>query len=168
MAADLPSVPALTGPPESAGAGLVGIGVDLVHVPGFAAQLRLPGSRILEVFTPGERRDVLAGREEQRPRRWAARWAAKEAVVKAWSSAQFGSPPAMGEGEAQRIEALRQIEVARDAWGRPRIVAHGDVARHLSGFRAQVSLSHDGDYAVAYAALVHEVSRDDGATCPPR
>ncbi|MDO7868024.1 holo-ACP synthase AcpS [Nocardioides jiangxiensis] len=122
-----------------------GVGVDLVHVPSFAEQLAQPGSRFAEVFTPGERRDVAA--RGGHARHFAARWAAREALVKAWSQLVYGEPPLLGD------EALRQIEVACDAWGRPRLLLGGDVAAYLGECRADLSLSHDGDYAVAYVVL---------------
>jgi holo-[acyl-carrier protein] synthase len=50
-------------------------------------------------------------------------------------------------------ETLRLIEVVLDAWGRPRIRLHGEVAKHLEGCSLEISLSHDGDYATAYAVL---------------
>jgi holo-[acyl-carrier protein] synthase len=134
------------GGPDVAGlTGVVGVGVDLVHVPSFAEQLGQPGSRFSDVFTSGERADVASRGDD--PRHWAARWAAREAVVKAWSSAIHGHPPVLGD------EALRDISVACDAWGRPRIVLVGAVRRHLAGFRLDLSLSHDGDYAIAYVVL---------------
>jgi holo-[acyl-carrier protein] synthase len=128
---------------------VLGVGVDLVHVPGFAEQFQVPGSRFAEVFTPGERVDVAERRAEGAgdARHWAVRWAAKEAVVKAWSASLHGHPPVMGD------EAFRQIETATDAWGRPRIRLYGEVARHLAECTVDVSLSHDGDHAIAYAVL---------------
>jgi holo-[acyl-carrier protein] synthase len=117
-------------------------------VPSFADQLDQPGSEFAEVFTPGERRDAN-GRPTDAARHLAARWAAKEAVVKAWSASLHGTPPVMGD------EALRLIEVVSDAWGRPRIRLHGEVAKHLEACSVEISLSHDGDYATAYAVLHH-------------
>ncbi|MBW9204576.1 4'-phosphopantetheinyl transferase superfamily protein, partial [Mumia sp. zg.B17] len=77
-----------------------------------------------------------------------ARWAAKEAVVKAWSASLHGSPPVVDESKA-----LAAIEVVRDLWGRPRIVLHSPVREHLDAAALHVSLSHDGDYAIAYVVL---------------
>jgi holo-[acyl-carrier protein] synthase len=127
---------------------ILGVGVDLVHVPSFADQLDQPGSGFADVFTPGERRDAN-GRPTDAARHLAVRWAAKEAVVKAWSASLYGTPPVMDD------EALRLIEVVSDAWGRPRIRLHGEVAKHLEGCTVEISLSHDGDYATAYAVLHH-------------
>ena len=130
---------------------VLGVGVDLVHVPSFADQLDRPGSEFGQVFTPGERRDA-SGRSTDVARHLAVRWAAKEAVVKAWSASLYGSPPVM-DGDAVDGGALRLIEVVADAWGRPRIRLHGEVAKHLDGVSVEISLSHDGDYATAYAVL---------------
>ncbi len=126
---------------------VLGVGVDLVHVPSFAEQLAQPGSRFAELFTPGERGDASDGSSD-RARHHAARWAAKEAVVKAWSASLYGQPPVVDEPKA-----LAAIEVVKDAWGRPAIVLHSPVREHLDAARLQVSLSHDGDYAIAYAVL---------------
>lgn len=138
----------ITLPPEvdlPAGSAVLGVGVDLVHVPTFAEQLDVPGSRFAGMFSPGERSDI-AERGGQ-PRHWAVRWAAKEAVIKAWSASMFGEPAVMGD------EAFALIETVADAWGRPKVRLHGDVARHLSGCAVDVSLSHDGDHAIAYVVL---------------
>jgi holo-[acyl-carrier protein] synthase len=58
-----------------------------------------------------------------------------------------GSAPIMGD------EALGLIEVVADAWGRPRIRLHGEVAKPLEDVSIEISLSHDGDYATAYAVV---------------
>jgi holo-[acyl-carrier protein] synthase len=125
---------------------VVGVGVDLVHVPSFVDQLALPGTRFEGVFLPGELRDAR-GRTTDPGRHLAARWAAKEAVVKAWSASMHGEAPVTSE----HVHHL--IELVADAWGRPRIRLHGEVARHLAGHALEVSLSHDGDYAIAYVIL---------------
>jgi holo-[acyl-carrier protein] synthase len=123
--------------------------VDLVHVPGFAEQLARPGSRFASVFTVGERAE--ARRRELEGDRlaasWAARWAAREALVKAWSATVFGEAPPAGD------EVLGEVEVAVDAWGRPRLLLHGDTAEALAAYDTQVSLSHDGDCAIAVVTL---------------
>jgi holo-[acyl-carrier protein] synthase len=130
---------------------ILGVGVDLVHVPSFAEQLGRPGSEFDQVFTPGERRDAN-GRSTDAARHFAARWAAKEAVVKAWSASLYGTAPVMDDSAVDG-GALRLIEVVTDAWGRPRVRLHGEVAKHLDGLTVEISLSHDGDYATAYAVL---------------
>lgn len=71
----------------------------------------------------------------------AGRWAAKEAVMKALGA---------GVGEI----ALTDIETLPDASGRPVVTLHGaaaDRARKAGLNHWQVSISHDGDYAIAVA-----------------
>jgi len=128
------------------------VGVDLVHVPSFAEQLGRSGSRLSGVFSVGERAEAVR-RELEGDRLasyWAARWAAREALVKAWSSAIFGEPPVVDPDDT---EVLSEIEVATDAWGRPRLRLHGRTAAELASYDAQISLSHDGDSAIAVVVL---------------
>ncbi len=125
---------------------ILGVGIDLVHISSFEDQMRQPGTGMDLVFTPGERSDVHS-KGSHPARHFAARWAAKEAVIKAWSASLHGEPPVMDE----HVHHL--IEVVTDAWGRPRIKLHGDVAKWLADTDIQVSLSHDGDYATAYVVL---------------
>lgn len=119
-----------------------GVGIDLVHVPSFEEQLARPGCWQAQVFTSGERRDCGASMAS-----FAARWAAKEATIKAWSDSMWGEAPLLGES----IHHL--VEVVTDAWGRPRLRLHGDVAKYLADTETHVSLSHDGDYATAIVTL---------------
>lgn len=125
---------------------VLGVGVDLVHIPSFDDQIRQPGTEFDLVFTPGERSDVRSKGSDP-ARHFAARWAAKEAVIKAWSASIYGEPPVMDE----KVHHL--IEVVTDAWGRPHVKLHGEVAKRLPDARFQVSLSHDGDYAIAYVVM---------------
>lgn len=123
------------------------VGIDLVHIPSFAEQLALPGSRFHSVFSPRELR--LAADHPRKDEHLAGRWAAKEAFIKAWSAANYGKPPALSE---QALN-LAEIEVVPDRWGRPRIELRGEVAQ-LSGHSvAQVSISHDGPFATAICML---------------
>lgn len=132
---------------------ILGVGIDLVAVSGFAEQLGVPGTAVLSSFTPGERRDcaVSAGgvvREEAaQAKHLAARWAAKEAVIKAWSGGNFGGAPALDSVDP------RDIEVRTDAWGRPSIRLHRAVAAALGDAVVHVSLTHDGDMAAAYVVI---------------
>ena len=70
---------------------IVGVGIDLVSIPEFAEQVDQPGTVFAETFTPGERRDA-ADKSSSAARHLAARWAAKEAVIKAWSGSRFAKP----------------------------------------------------------------------------
>ena len=104
--------------------GIVGIGIDLVSIPEFAEQVDRPGTVFAETFTPGERRDA-ADKSSSAARHLAARWAAKEAVIKAWSGSRFSKRPVLPEA------IHRDIEVITDMWGRPRVRLSGAVAEHL-------------------------------------
>ena len=148
-----------------------GLGVDLVSLPEFAAQVREPGSAFLAgVLTPREARRVRARAaatsgtqpgsarfEEAVARHAGGLWAAKEAFIKAWSCALFGSPPRIGADDVDWPE----VEVIHDEWNRPALALHGDIAAAceeslgaLSTWSALVSISHDGEYAIAQVAIV--------------
>jgi holo-[acyl-carrier protein] synthase len=115
-------------------------GVDLVQVSRLRDVMERHPRFEEEVFTDGERAYC-----RRRPDPWphfAARFAAKEATLKALRRGLF-------EGGVDR--ALKEIEVVR-ADGAPDLVLHGGVLRLATsrGVRgASVSLSHDGDSAVA-------------------
>lgn len=148
-----------------------GLGVDLVSLPEFAAQVREPGSAFLDgVLTPREARRVRARAaatsgaqpgsaryDEAVARHAGGLWAAKEAFVKAWSCALFGTPPLIGETDMD----WREVEVIHDEWNRPAIALHGRVAAACdvslgarSTWSVLVSISHDGTYAIAQVAIV--------------
>ena len=148
-----------------------GLGVDLVSLPEFAAQVREPGSAFLSgVLTPREARRVRARAtatsgaqpgsaryDEAVARHAGGLWAAKEAFIKAWSCALFGSPPRIGADDVD----WREIEVIHDEWNRPALALHGHVAAACeeslgapSTWRALVSISHDGECAIAQVVIV--------------
>jgi NAD(P)H-hydrate epimerase len=110
------------------------VGVDVTVVDRIAAALARHPRFAEKIFTAGEQRYSA-----QKPERWAARWAAKEAVRKVCSSA----------GEA--MPAYRDIEVVRRRGGPPRV--------HIRGEETQIALSltHDGGLAIAVA--VNRVGR---------
>ena len=122
-----------------------GLGLDLVDVEGFAQQLADPASGFVDgTFTAAEQHDAAP----DRIRGLAARFAAKEAFIKAWSSSRHGRPPAL-----RRVD-LREVEVRRDAYGRPSVSLHGEVAAAVGDDLAvRVSLSHDGGVATAVVML---------------
>nr|WP_309234193.1 holo-ACP synthase [Dietzia sp. SYD-A1] len=146
-----------------------GVGVDTVEIDAFAASLAEPGTRFTGAFSPTERRQCRERAEasssdhsahparhpvQRADRHLAARWAVKEAVVKAWSSALYGTPPPI----APDLLVWSEIETVCDAWGRPSVRLGGEVARQVAatvgeGSRWHVSLSHDGDSAVAFVVL---------------
>jgi len=122
---------------------IVGTGIDIAEVPRIAESIARFGERFLHrVFTEGEMRycDSKANRVE----RYAARFAAKEAAMKA-----------LGTGWNQGVR-WRDVEVTREPGGRPSIVFHGkaaEFAAKLGAARAALSLSHTAEHAIAHVIL---------------
>ena len=131
-------------------ANAVGVGIDVVGITAFAEQLDEPGTLFAQAFTPGERRAARAGSGSE-AESLAARWAAKEAVIKAWSSTCFGHPEVI---DPEHVD-LREVEVRTDAWGRPAIRLHGEIGDSMAGYTVLVSLTHDesADIAAAFVVL---------------
>jgi len=122
---------------------IVGTGIDMVEVGRIAAALDRFGARFAErVFTAAEIRycDSKANRAE----RYAARFAAKEAGLKA-----------IGTGWSRGI-SWRDVGVERASGGRPLLVFSGragEVAAGLGVKRAFLSLTHTAECAVAQVIL---------------
>ncbi|AKE41718.1 phosphopantetheine--protein transferase [Corynebacterium kutscheri] len=123
-------------------------GIDIVYIPSFETQLVVPGSHFDNVFSALELR--LATTKTYRAAHLAGRWAAKEAFIKAWSQSLFGMPPVMSEQDVVWAE----IEVIADRWGRPQLQIKGSMQAKSGISQAQLSISHDGDYAIA-SCLLH-------------
>lgn len=120
------------------------VGVDMVQVSAFAAQLDIPGSRFRAVFTDRELRDCAG--KPNRAASLAARWAAKEAYVKAWANTRYGTAPALAELN------FADIEVVADTFGRVTLALRGSLA-DVAPPAQSLSVSHDGDYAIAVCLL---------------
>ena len=113
-----------------------GVGVDVVDVARFALALERRPRIVERLFTEGERRDGR-GRAE----RLAARFAAKEAVMKSLGVG-LGSVP------------WRSIEVVKEPSGQPRIALHdaaAELARRRGVGEVLVSLTHSDLSAIAVA-----------------
>ena len=153
-------------PRTSSGATVLTVGTDLGHVPGFSAQLDQPGTVFAQrTFTAREFREARRRSQERGSspaQHLAARWAAKESFIKAWSQAHVLRARSRGTSTSPVILAedvdWREIEVVTDRWGRPSLRLSGTVAHaveHSLGEEVStpgcwpVSLSHDGDYAAA-------------------
>ena len=141
---------------------VLGVGVDAVDLAEFADQLAVPGTRFSGAFSAAERRQSTeratarggAPGGEGLARHLGVRWAAKEAVVKAWSTALYAQPPAITPDEL----VWSEIETICDAWGRPNIRLSGDVAEAVAETVSRdcawhVSLSHEGNTAIAFVVL---------------
>lgn len=116
---------------------IVGIGIDVVDVPRFSASLeRTPG--LLDRLFTADERTTEAGHARTHTS-LAARFAAKEAVAKA-----LGAPQGM---------AWHDCQVIGDSDGRPWLRVSGSVERAAQEqgiARWHLSLTHDGDVAIAY------------------
>lgn len=121
----------------------VRVGCDVAAVSEVTDSVRRFGDRYLRrVYTAGELRDC-AGPE--RIRRLAARFAAKEAVIKAFATPEMAFP-------------LTSIEVVKRD-GVPQLVLHGRVARaaQQQGWQeVSLSLSHDECHAMALVAVLRD------------
>jgi holo-[acyl-carrier protein] synthase len=117
--------------------GTTELGIDIIKVERIAAALRRFGDRFpRRVLTDAEQRYV-----RNRPQNLAGRWAAKEAVSKVL-------------GLGVRGVGWREIEIERLPTGQPSVRLHGRAkarAEQLGMGRVAVSISHEGDYAVAIA-----------------
>lgn len=127
---------------------VAGVGTDLVWRDAFAALLDEPGT----VFGPCTFTAQELATARSRPSgdpvsHLAARYAAKEACVKALSAA-------LAPGELPRAAVdLREIEVVCDAATRPSIRLHGRVAALARAARVNgihLSMSHEGGLACAF------------------
>lgn len=122
---------------------IVGTGIDLAEVPRIAASIERFGERFLRrVFTEGEIRYCES--KANKAERYAARFAAKEAGMKAIGTGWFGGV------------SWTQVEVQRERGGRPTIAFHGkaaEVARKLGVKRIALSLTHTKEHAVAQVIL---------------
>jgi len=118
----------------------VGVGTDLVHVPRLEQALARHAGFAARVYTPAE---IAYCEEHRQPGpRYAARFAAKEAVLKA-----------LGTGLARGMR-WQDVEIVAGPARQPLVVLHGVVAEvaRQQGVRAvQLSLSHAGEYALACA-----------------
>jgi holo-[acyl-carrier protein] synthase len=122
---------------------IVGTGIDIVEVPRIAQAIARFGDRFLHrIFTPGEIR--YCDSKQNRAERYAARFAAKEAGLKA-----------IGTGWRLGV-AWKELEVRREPGGRPTLVFSGraaEFATALGAKRACLSLSHTGEHAIAQVIL---------------
>src|SRR5579871_4367559 len=122
---------------------IVGTGVDIAEVPRIAASIERFGERFLQrIFTDGEIRycDSKANRVE----RYAARFAAKEAAMKA-----------LGTGWNYGVR-WRDVEVTRQPGGRPTMTFHGkaaEFAARLGTKHVALSLTHTSEQALAQVIL---------------
>ena len=130
---------------------IVGMGVDMAEVSRVRATIERHGERFLRrVFTPAE--IVYCRGYKNCHERFAARFAAKEAAMKA-----------LGTGWRRGI-TWRDFEISNLPSGKPCLRLSGkalEIYRSLGGSRLLVSLTHTGPYALAQVIIEGESAQQD-------
>ena len=122
---------------------IVGSGVDLAEVPRIRQSVERYGRRFVErIYTPGE--IAYVERKANRFERYAARFAAKEAGMKA-----------IGTGWRRGVR-WKDFEVVNLPTGRPTLRLHGraaEVAAELGVRNISLSLTHTSETGMAFVVL---------------
>jgi holo-[acyl-carrier protein] synthase len=122
---------------------IVGIGIDTVSISRLEHLIQLRGEKFLrKVFSQSEIEEGM--RREKNASFFAARFAAREAFVKA-----------LGTGFRRGV-SIRDIEVKKADLGRPELsftARVGDMLRANGIARCHLSITHDGDSAQAIVIL---------------
>ena len=122
---------------------ILGMGTDLAEVDRIEHSIARYGDRFLQrIYTAGEIAYVTG--KANRFERYAARFAAKEAGMKA-----------LGTGWSGGIR-WQDLEVANLPSGRPTLRLHGQAAEHAVGLGVRhihLSLSHTATMAIAFVIL---------------
>ena len=120
---------------------IVGVGCDIIEIERIALAIKSE-SFIRRVFT-AEEAAYCQRRGQQAAASFAARFAAKEAVLKAL-------------GTGLREGSLQEIALDNDGLGKPLVQLSGHFAmlsRQLGVKNIQIRLSHSRDFAVAYVIM---------------
>lgn len=135
------------------GAPRLRVGLDVVQVSRIRDSIERFGDRFMRrLFSDDEIAYALQG-EGQSAERLAARFAAKEAAIKAFALAEAGI-------------GWRDIEVRKLPDGACRLALHGTAASKAAALGVReisLSLSHDGDYAGAVVSALCAESAEDSS-----
>ena len=122
---------------------IVGIGTDLAEVSRIRESIVRFGDRFLNrIYTEGER--AYAQSKANAHERFAARFAAKEAAMKA-----------IGTGWNLGV-TWKDFEVVNERSGRPKLLLHGvaqKIAKKIRADRVSISLTHTKEMAFAIVIL---------------
>jgi len=121
----------------------VGIGIDITEVSRIESLVEQHEQFLTRVYT--EREISYCNKKKNKYQHFAARFAAKESVLKA-----------LGVGWSQEIK-WTDIEVVNEPSGKPRINSYGEVKRLMEQKEVKeilISLSHTSHYAIASAQLI--------------
>jgi holo-[acyl-carrier protein] synthase len=134
-------------PAELVGRTVIAIGADLVDIDRMRRTVARTPRFVERVFTEDERRYCELRRDPAE--RYAARFAAKEAVLKALGTGLAGA-------------GMRDIEVVKATGGKPELVLHGrarDLADQLGVATWLITITHSDHLAQVFvAALADEGS----------
>ena len=123
---------------------IFGIGIDIVETARISESIERFGDRFLDRLYSAEER-AYCDKMRFRERHYAARFAAKEAIAKAF-----------GTGIGENLN-WTDIEILRMGSGEPYVLLHGDGKEYASEkgiTRVMISLSHSDDYAAANAMAI--------------
>ncbi|MBD3221779.1 holo-[acyl-carrier-protein] synthase [bacterium] len=123
---------------------VLGLGTDIVRVARIADLVDRHGPRFLDRIYRPEEQAVLRRHRAAAAAALAARWAAKEACIKALGIHASGVP-------------YRDVEVVRRTSGQPELHLHGAARSALEALGARwtlVTMSHEHDHAIATVLLL--------------
>ena len=123
--------------------GAIRVGLDLVADPRLSQLLEENPAALHEMFNEDE--IAYCYRKRRRDEHLAARFAAKEAVLKA-----------LGTGLGARMD-WTNVEIGHEPGGRPVVHLHGEVlavARRRSVEQVEISMTHTEGLAAAHALVV--------------
>ena len=122
---------------------IVGTGVDLAEVPRIQASIERYGDKFIQrIYTPAE--IAYVERKANKYERYAARFAAKEAGMKA-----------IGTGWRRGVR-WQDFEVANLPSGKPTLRLHGAAARHAAKLgvkNVSLSITHTAELGMAHVIL---------------
>ncbi len=121
------------------------VGTDIIEIDRIkvAIEKSRRNSFLEKVFTANEIK-YCEGRKASKYESYAARFAGKEAVSKAF-----------GTGIGAKA-AFNEIEILNDNLGKPYVVLHGAAKEYFTSIASSevsISLSHCKDYAIAYVSI---------------
>ena len=126
------------------------VGIDLVQVSDIARSLEVLGERYIRRIWTVDEIAYCTASPEMSTARFAARFAAKEATLKALRLHDQGID-------------WRAIEVRQTPAGWCELQLHGDAAAladRAGWISASISLSHEGDYATAMVGVLTRITTD--------
>lgn len=121
---------------------IIGIGTDIISVSRISKAMQNNERMAERLFTPSE--IAYCEAKSSKWQSYAARFAAKEAVMKA-----------LGTGWDGEVN-WKDIEIVNDANGNPDILLSGGAKKKADEMglnHAHISLTHEKEYAIAFAIL---------------